>query len=208
MKIYEHKDLPNPLRVRIALAEKNATTAAQFIPVNVLAGECRTQNFIAKNPSATVPVLELNDGTCISECSAIIDYIDTAFEGPSLTGETAKEKAIITMFQRRAETQVLDAFSAGFHHGTDGLGPELETYQNKDWGQHQIRQALSALSYFDGVLATSEFVAGDKFSVADITLYAGILLGAFSNSLVPDECTHVIAWQERMKNRPSILGLV
>jgi glutathione S-transferase len=208
MKIYEHKNLPNPLRVRIALAEKNVTDNFQFIPVNVLAGDCRTPDFLAKNPSAAVPVLELNDGTCISECTAIIDYIDNAFEGTSLTGETAKEKAVIAMFQRRAEANVLDAFSAGFHHGTDGLGPELEKYQNKEWGQHQISQALSALSYFDGVLATSEFVAGDKFSVADITLYAGILLGAFSKSSVPKECINLLAWQKRMQNRPSILSQI
>lgn len=117
------------------------------------------------------------------------------------------------MFQRRAEAQVLDAFSAGFHHGTDGLGPELETYQNKGWGLHQINQALSALNYFDKVLAVNDFVAGDKFSVAgdkfsvaDITLYAGIALGAFSKSSVPAECTNVLAWHERMKNRPSIIN--
>lgn len=206
MKIYEHKNLPNPLRVRIALEEKNATSAIQFIQVNVIAGECRTPDFITKNPLAAVPVLELSDGTFISECSAIIDYIDNAFEGPSLNGETAKEKAVITMFQRRAEAQVLDAFSAGFHHGTDGLGPELETYQNKGWGLHQINQALSALNYFDKVLAVNDFVAGDKFSVADITLYAGIALGAFSKSSVPAECTNVLAWHERMKNRPSIIN--
>ncbi len=207
MIVYEHKGLPNPVRVRIALAEKNATAFAEFIQVDVLAGECRTQEFTAKNPSAAVPVLELDDGTCISECSAIIDYIDAAFEGTSLTGETAKEKAVITMFQRRAESGVLEAFSAGFHHATNGLGPELETYQNIDWGQHQISKALSTLGYFDQVLASSEFVAGDKFSDADITLYAGILLGAFTNSKVPEQCIHLIAWQARMQSRASIQGL-
>ncbi len=126
MKIYDVKNFPNPLRIRIALAEKNATTEVEFIAVDLLNGEHRTEAFIAKNPLAGVPVLELDDGTFISECTAITEYIDAAFTGPSLMGISAKERAVINMMQKRAESMVLDAVATYFHHATDGLGQSLK----------------------------------------------------------------------------------
>ena len=89
MKIYDYEGFPNPARVRIALSEKGATDKIQFVHVDVMKGEHRLPAFVSKNPSASVPVLELDDGTFISECSAITEYIDHAFEGISLTGTTA-----------------------------------------------------------------------------------------------------------------------
>ena len=81
MKIYETEGFPNPLRVRIALAEKGATDKVVFVPVDVMGGEHRTSDFRAKNPDATVPVLELDDGTCIAQCNAITEYLDGVFDG-------------------------------------------------------------------------------------------------------------------------------
>ncbi|MFZ2161395.1 MAG: glutathione S-transferase N-terminal domain-containing protein, partial [Sideroxyarcus sp.] len=103
MKIYDFEGFPNPARVRIALAEKGATDKMQFVHVDVLKGEHRLPGFLAMNPNATVPVLELGDGTTISECTAITEYIDHAFDGISLTGTTAKDRAVIHMMQCRAE---------------------------------------------------------------------------------------------------------
>lgn len=204
MKIYDVKNFPNPLRVRIALAEKNATDKATFIPVDLMNGEHRTAEFLAKNPAGGVPVLELEDGTFIAECSAIIEYIDHEFSGPSLTGNTAKDRAVISMMQRRAESMVLDAVATYFHHATDGLGPALETYQNKAWGQKQLEKALSGLAYFDTVLAKNSYLAGDEFTVADITLHTGLVFAGFAQITIPSELTNLIAWQARIANRPSI----
>ncbi|WP_158966107.1 glutathione S-transferase family protein [Paraglaciecola sp. L3A3] len=206
MKIYDIENFPNPLRVRIALAEKGATDNVEFIPVDVMNGEHRTAAFLAKNPQASVPVLELDDGTYISECSAIIEYIDTEFAGVPLTGTSPKERAIISMMQKRAELQVLDAVGTYFHHATDGLGPALETYQNKEWGIKQGEKARQGLVYFNQVLGNSQFVAGDKFSVADITLFAGLVFAGFAQITIPSELTHLIAWQENIAKRPSIAG--
>lgn len=100
MKVYEAKGFINPSRVRIALGEKKAIAQVEFVEVNVMQGEHRQPEFVAKNPSASVPVLELDDGTCIAECTAITEYIDHTFPGISLTGETAKERAVIHMMQR------------------------------------------------------------------------------------------------------------
>jgi glutathione S-transferase len=204
MKIYDVDNFPNPLRVRIALAEKNALDQATFIPVDLMNGEHRSTAFLAKNPNAGVPVLELEDGTFISECSAIIEYIDHQYSGPSLTGTSAKERAVINMMQRRAESMVLDAVSTYFHHATDGLGPTLETYQNKEWGQKQKDKAMFGLSYFDTILGENDFIAGNTFSVADITLHAGLVFAGFAQIDIPEKLTNLKAWQARLATRPSI----
>ena len=93
MKIYDVEGFPNPARVRIALAEKGVSDQVDFINVDVMGGEHRTDAFKAKNPDAVVPVLELSDGTHIAQCTAITEYIDGAFEGISLIGETPAERA-------------------------------------------------------------------------------------------------------------------
>jgi len=206
MKIYDVANFPNPLRVRIALAEKGALDNVEFIPVDLLNGEHRRAPFLAKNPFAAVPVLELEDGTTISECTAIIDYIDTEFAGISLTGNSAKERALINMMQKRAESTVLDAIGTYFHHATDGLGPELETYQNQEWGQKQGEKAKQGLVYFNEVLANSAFVAGPSFTTADITLYAGLVFAGFAQISIPEELTHLLAWQAKVAQRTSING--
>ncbi|MFT4809884.1 MAG: glutathione S-transferase [Paraglaciecola sp.] len=204
MKIYDVENFPNPLRVRIALAEKNALEQVTFIPVDLMNAEHRSDTFLAKNPNAGVPVLELDDGTFISECSAIIEYIDHQFAGPSLTGTSPKERAVISMMQRRAESMVLDAIATYFHHATDGLGPTLETYQNKEWGQKQKDKAMSGLAYFDSLLGETEFVAGNTFTVADITLHAGLVFAGFAQIAVPEKLTNLKAWQARLASRASI----
>jgi len=204
MKIHDIANFPNPLRVRIALAEKNATENVSFVPVDVMAGEHRTPEFVAKNPASGVPVLELDDGTFISECTAIIEYIDHSFEGPSLTGRGAKARALISMMQRRAEFMVLDAVAAYFHHATDGLGPEIESYQNQAWGERQKEVALKGMVYFNKILADTDYVVGDEFTVADITLFAGLGFADFAAIDIPSECTHLIAWKARVASRPSV----
>ncbi len=206
MKIYDLEAFPNPARVRIALAEKNATDKVEFVEVDVMGGEHRTPEFLAKNPGGTVPVLELDDGTTISECTAITEYIDHAFEGPSLSGKTPKERAVIHMMQRRAESKLLDAVAAYFHHATPGLGPDIETYQNREWGEKQKGKALEGMRYFDKVLGNQPFVAGDDFSMADITTFAGLAFADFAKIDVPEDCTNLVAWRERVAARPSIAG--
>jgi glutathione S-transferase len=142
LKIYEARGFINPARVRIALAEKKALDQVEFVEVDVMKGEHRQPAFRVKNPSASVPVLELECGTTIAECSAITEYIDHSFPGVSLTGKTAKERAVIHMMQRRAEQNLLDAVGLYFHNATPGLGKDLETYQNKEWGEKQREKAI------------------------------------------------------------------
>jgi glutathione S-transferase len=208
IKIYEHKGFPNPARVRIALAEKSAIDKVRFIAVDVPKGEHRRPEFLAMNPSGLVPVLELDDGTMISECTAITEYIDHAFSGPSLTGSPPVQRARIHMMQRRAEANLLDAVAAYFHNATPGLGPQIETYQNKEWGERQRQRALEGMRQFDGTLGKSAYVAGDDFSMADITVFAGLLFAGLAKLDVPAECSHLRAWHDKMTRRPSVAASI
>ena len=204
MKIYDYPGFPNPARVRIALAEKGLTGRVTFETVDVPAGAHKTPAFRAKNPSAVVPVLELEDGTCISECTAITEFIDHQDNDPVLTGRTPLELARIAMMQRRAEAGLLDAVGAYFHHATPGLGPDIETAQCPEWGLRQKDQAIEGMRYLDTVLRTSDYLAGERFTVADITAFTGLAFADFARIEVPPECTALTAWRAKVAERPSI----
>lgn len=204
MKVYDVEGFPNPARVRIALAEKGALSEVEFIPVDVMNGEHRSEQFRAKNPDAAVPYLELDDGTCISQCTAITEYIDRQYEGPSLCGETAKERAVIHMMNLRAESGLLNAVGDYFHHATPGLGPELETNQNAEWGNRRKEVALQTMHYLDSVLEQQDYLAGGTFSMADVTAFAGLAFADFAKIDIPDQLGHLKAWREKVASRPSI----
>lgn len=204
LKIHDWHNGPYPARVRIALAEKNLQSRVHFVSVDLRQGEHKTAEFLAKNFSGTLPVLELDDGTLIAECTAITEYLD-ALDGPStLTGRTPREKGVIHMMSRRAELEVLDAISIYFHHATPGLGPHVEVYQNPEWGSYQHDKALRGMRYFDGVLRTQSYVAGEDFSMADIALIGGMIFAAMLKVQVPAECDALVAWNARMQERPSV----
>ena len=204
MKIYDVEGFPNPARVRIALAEKNIVDKVEFVTVDVMGGEHRKPAFLEKNPGAAVPVLELDNGTSISECTAITEYIDHKFDGISLTGKTPEQRASIHMMNRRAEARLLDAVGGYFHHATDGLGPELETNQNKDWGLTQKDVALKGMEYFNEVLGKQKYVAGNEFSMADITVFAGLAFADFAKVEISENLTNLQKWRADFASRPSL----
>ena len=202
--IYDWHNGPYPARVRIALAEKGMQSRVRFVSVDLRKGEHKTEEFRAKNYSGTLPVLELEDGTLIAECTAITEYLDALGGTPMLTGRTPRERGVIHMMSRRAELEVLDAISLYFHHATPGLGPHVEVYQNQEWGLYQRDKALRGLRYFDGVLRRQAFVAGESFSMADITLVGGMIFAALLKIPVPGECEALLAWYASMQERPSV----
>lgn len=204
MKIYDWHTGPYPARVRIALAEKNLRSQVQFIPVDLRKGEHKKPAFLAKNYSGTLPVLELDDGTFIAECTAITEYIDALDGAPTLVGRTPREKGMIHMMSKRAELELLDAISVYFHHATPGLGPDVELYQNAEWGFRQRDRAMKGMHYFDDVLKQQPFVAGDAFSMADITVIGGLIFAKLVDLAVPQECAALQAWRARMRERPSV----
>ena len=206
MKLYDFEGFPNPARVRIALAEKHLAQDVEYITVDVPGGEHKTEAFKAKNPSGLVPALELDDGTILAECTAITEYLDGIGTGPSLIGDTPKARATVHMMQRRAEADLLDAVGAYFHHATPGLGPDIETSQCAEWGHLQKNRAVAGMRYFDQVLGEQDYVAGDAFSMADITAFAGLAFADFAQIEIPEDCGHLQAWRAKVAARPSIAG--
>lgn len=206
MKIYDVEGFPNPARVRIALAEKGATEHVEFCAIDVMGGEHRSEAFKAKNPDATVPYAELACGTCISQCTAITEYIDGTFEGASLIGDTPKQRAVTQMMNLRAEAGLVDAVGAYFHHATPGLGPDLETNQNAAWGERQKVRAQNTMRYLNEVLEGQDFLAGASFSMADITAFAGLAFADFAKVDIPAGLDNLTSWRALCASRPSCGG--
>ena len=201
MKVYDLEGLPNPDRVRMALKEKNAIDAVEFVPVDLFGGEHRGEAFRAKNPDATIPAAELEDGTVLSRCSAIIEYIDGAFDGPSLIGNTPKQRAVTQMMNLRAEQGLVDAVGGYFHHATEGLGPELETDQVPEYGHQQYQKAQATMRLFDDVLATQPYLAGESFTMADITAFAGLSFATPAGVEIPAGLDNLQDWRDRVAAR-------
>lgn len=206
MKLYDFEGFPNPARVRIALAEKGLADQVDYISVDVPGGEHKTQAFRDKNPSGLVPALEIEDGTVLAECTAITEYLDGIGSGPSLIGDKPAERAVVHMMQRRAEADLLDAVGAYFHHATPGLGPDIETTQCAEWGNIQKDRAVAGMRYFNDVLADQDYVAGDSFTMADITAFAGLAFADFAKIDIPADCENLVAWRTKVASRPSIAG--
>jgi len=204
LKIYDWYNGPYPARVRIALAEKSLLQRTEFVSVNLWKGEHKNPEFLRLNYSGTLPVLELEDGTLLAECTAITQYLDVLDGNPVLTGRTPIEQGRIHMLTKRAEIEFLDAVSVYFHHATPGLGPEVELYQNAEWGMRMRDKAVRGMRYFDRLLRDQPFVAGASFSMADIAVLGGMIFSALVELEVPEDCTALREWHARMQQRPSV----
>jgi glutathione S-transferase len=210
MKIYDREGGPHPARIRIVLAEKGLEDRIEFVSVDLIGAEQKQPGFLAMNPIGKVPVLELDDGTLISESTAITEYFDNLDGNRTLTGKTPREKAIIHMMQRRAEMMLIDAVDDYFHYGTRGLGEALRPWRMpdwsgaKEWGQRRGAFAVQNMSYFNDILAKQPFLAGDTFSMPDITLFAGLLFAEIAGLPIAPELTALHAWRSKVSEIPSV----
>lgn len=210
MKIYDRPGFPNPSRIRIVLAEKGLGPQIEFVSVDLIGAEHKQAAFLAKNPSGVIPVLELDDGTLISESTAITDYLDNLHGHPTLTGTTPREKALIHMMQKRADDELIDPIGIYFHHATPGLGPLLQAYKSPEWadrgewGNRQKAKALQGMRYFNQVLKTQPYVAGGKFSMADITVFAALNFADAAGIAFPEDCIALQAWRAKVSELPSV----
>jgi glutathione S-transferase len=210
VKIFDRPGFPNPARIRIVLAEKGLEPQVEFVSVDLIAAEHKQPSFLEKNPSGVLPVLQLDDGTYIAESTAITEYLDNLDGDPKLTGKTPREKGVIHMMQKRAETELLDAVGNYFHHSTPGLGADLQVFKSpewvgrQEWGNRQRDKALEGMKYFDTVLREHSFVAGNAFSMADITLFAGLMFADAAGIVVPQDHSALNAWRAKVADLPSV----
>lgn len=202
MKIYDGGRAPNPRRVQIFLKEKGLEIETQQLDLNAL--EHRSAEMIAKNPVQTVPFLELDDGTVIAETIAICRYLEELHPEPSLFGASPIERAKIEMWNRRVELGFFMRVAFSFRHLHPGAAV-LEGEQVPKWGEKNQKLAIEYLDILEEQFAENEYVAGDRFSVADITCIVAVQFFKPARLEIPQEgYSHLKRWLEQVSARPSM----
>jgi glutathione S-transferase len=192
---------PNPRVVRIFMAERSIELP--HVEVDIRGGENRQPPFMAKNPTATCPALELDDGTVLSEITAICEYLDETTPGPSLIGSTPEERAETRMWMRRIDLNILEPMANGFRY-SDGI----KMFQNRmhciPAAAEDLKQtAQEKLTWLDGLMAGKQYICGDRMTLADILLFAFVDFFIGVRQPINPENKNIVAWHARMKARPS-----
>lgn len=198
MKIYEMKMAPNPRRVRIFVAEKGMTMP--FEQVDLFHGASKTPEFLAKNPLGAVPVLELDDGTCISESVAICRYLEGLYPNPPLMGIGTLGQAVVEMWQRRMEFNVFLPIEQTFLHTSEWFKSRPQV---AEFAEVCRQKGYQGLEWLNTVLATRRFVAGDDYTIADITALVAVDFTSFPGIEVKTEFQHLTRWHAEVSGRPS-----
>src|ERR1051326_4475320 len=199
MKLYDGGRAPNPRRVRIFLAEKGVEIPLASVDLGAL--EHKSEAFTALNPLQRLPVLELDDGTVITESIAICRYFEALRPEPPLFGRGALEVALVEMWNRRVELNFYQAVSAVFRH-TNPAVKELES-QIPEWGEANRPRVFDFLGLLDRELKDRLFVAGDHYTVADITTLVAVDFMRPAKLIMPEEFANLRRWQTQVGERAS-----
>ncbi|CAN5921919.1 glutathione S-transferase [soil metagenome] len=201
MKLYNSVG-PNPRMVRMFMAEKGFEP--DRVEIDLRGGENRREPYVRINAAGQCPALELDDGTVLSEITAICEYIDeTKKDTPSLIGDTPEERARTRMWARRIDLNIVEPAANGFR-----FSQGLKMFENRIRCIPEAAEGLKAtaqdkLQWLDGLMGSNAFIAGDKLTMADILLFAFVDFMAQVGQPLNPECTNLTAWYGRMKARPS-----
>jgi glutathione S-transferase len=203
MKLYDAGRAPNPRRVKIFLAEKGVEIERQQIDINQL--EQYSGSFSKINPMQRLPVLVLADGTAISESVAICRYIEALEPEPPLFGIDDLDRAIVEMWQRRIEFGLMMPVAFSFRHLHPGAA-HLEKPQVPQWGEACKPRARQFMEFLDGELAGREFIAGDRFTIADISGIVSLQFLKPARIDQPEDLVNLVRWRDAVAARPSVAG--
>jgi glutathione S-transferase len=200
MRIYDSFG-PNPRALRMFLLEKGLALPA--VPVDLMGGENRRPPYTERNPGGQVPALELDDGRVIGETVAIFEYLEDTHPTPTLIGATAAEKAETRMWTRRIELQITEHLYNGFRYAEG-----IELFRARMRVLPEAADGLKAivrdkLVWLDGLMAGRRFVAGERFTIADIILYAALEFGGSVGQPLDPALANLAAWRARVAARPS-----
>jgi glutathione S-transferase len=206
MKLYDCASAPSPRRVRIFLAEKGI--AVPTVQVDLRNGEHFTAAFRAINPDCTVPVLELEDGTRITDAVAICVYFEQVRAAPPLMGSDPQEKAVITAAQRRAERDGFHAVVEAFRNSTPGMKgrsvPGPDDYEQipalAARGRARVKRFFETM---EAELAGRAFVCGRDYSIADITTLVTVDFAKWIKLTIPEQSVNLRRWHAEVSARPS-----
>ena len=200
MKLYNHTLAPNPRRVRIFAAEK--AIELRLADVDILAGQSRTPEFLGKNSSGGVPVLEFDDGSYLSESVAICRYLEGLHPEPNLLGRDLREQAEIERWNRRMELELFAAIGRTVQNTSSIFQGRFKQFP--EYGEAQRALVYQRLERMDRELNGHKFVAGDRFTIADITALVAIDIGGrLAEIKIAPELAHLTRWHETVSSRPS-----
>ncbi|WP_417519209.1 glutathione S-transferase family protein [Minwuia sp.] len=199
MKFYDLAAGSNPRRVRIYMAEKGIEIPMH--QMDMMKNEHHTPDYLKINPFAKMPALELDDGTILTESVAICRYLEALHPEPPMFGRTALEEGQVEMWNRRSELEIAIPSAQCFQHTSDFWKDRLE--QIPAWGEACRSKVLKQMVIFDTHLQGREFLATDDYTVADITLQCGVLLGKGIGLRIPAELENLTAWWKRVSARPT-----
>lgn len=202
MKIFETKTAPNPRRVRMFMAEKGLLEKAEFIEIDLQKGENLTPEYVARNPMKKVPVMELDDGTCIAETMAICRYFEESYpEAPTLLGNTPVEKALIEQWVRWVEFYFFMPTGMCFQHTTGYFKDRMNPI--KEWGEECGKGVVEFMAFLDAHLAERDYICCDRLTAADINAFTTVAFARVVDIRIQPEHTNLQAWYDRIKARPS-----
>jgi glutathione S-transferase len=200
MKLYTSRLAPNPRRVTIFLAEKGIEIPT--VEIDLAKKENLLPAFLGRNPLGRVPVLEFDDGTYLAESIAICRYFEATTPEPALFGSGARAQAEVEMWNRRMEFEVLANVSGCFRHSHPYW--QGRTEQVADYGDLCRRTLEERMKWLDGEIANRPFIAGERFTVADITAVTAFDLGRVAKIRIPEALSNLTAWYARVSERPSV----
>jgi len=193
---------PNPQVVRTFAAEKGITLQTETI--DIMKGENRQEPYLKKNPAGGSPCLELDNGSYVSEITAICEYLEDKFPAKPLIGSTPEEKAETRMWTRRIDLNICEPLANGFRY-SEGL-PMFKTRMTTlpDAAEGLKRLAQEKVTWIDGLIAGREFICGKRLTLADILLFSFLSFGTQVGQPLNDKNKNIKAWYDRMAARPSV----
>tara|TARA_X000000368_G_scaffold148568_1_gene117179 strand:+ start:5270 stop:5881 length:612 start_codon:yes stop_codon:yes gene_type:complete len=200
MKLYNSIG-PNPHVVRMFIAELGLDI--ETIDMDLMAGENRQEEHLKRNPSGQSPTLELEDGSFLSEITAICEYLDEKQGNTDLMGKTPEERALTRMWARRVDLQIIEPLITGFRYseGLELFKTRMQTIPEAADGLKSITQ--EKIAWLNGEMEGKDYICGDRFSLADVMLFCFITFGATVGQSVSEDNTNIISWYERVKERSS-----
>jgi len=199
MKIYEFVGAPNPRKLRVYLAEKGVSVPSE--QVNIISGENRTTEFLKKNPLGGLPVLELDDGSYLTESLAIMEYFEELHPNPPLIGTTPVERARVRALERMIELGILTRVGTIFQNTHPFMAARVK--QSPEAADAARTQMNATLKVIDDKIGKRPFVAGERPSIADCTLLAALEFGEFAGVPLDPAFSNVARWYTEFKKRPS-----
>ena len=200
MKLYDLPPSPNARRVRIFIAEKGLEIP--IVPVNMMTGENQSEDYLAKNPLGKMPLLELDDGTCIAESAAICRYLEEMNPNPPLMGRNPLEKALVEMWHRRMELEFLIPMITIFLH-TGEMWKDRVT-QIPQVAETGILNVKERMEWLDRELDGKEFITGEDYTIADIAAQCAFVMGKAALGLrIAEDQLNLSNWFTRVSSRPT-----